>query len=81
MKNGKMYLPLAMMSAVTLSVTMVASAQADNNPFSMQPIQNGRLVAVSQMGKSMEGHCTSSRMIKAHHGKCGAKFMGKHKPA
>ncbi|MHB1567395.1 MAG: hypothetical protein ACYCXG_11910 [Acidiferrobacter sp.] len=89
MSTRKTLLPLAVVSAVALSLSAVAGAQTVGNPFAMQTV-NGQLTTVSQTmtgktmeggcSKTMEGHCTSPAMIKAHGGKCGAQFMGQHKP-
>lgn len=93
MNAKKSALTLAIGSAFAVSLTAVPTAQAENNPFAMQQLQSGYLVADNHMGqdaKAKEGKCgdmsaKSKDKMKATdkkmpEGKCGeGKCGGKPK--
>ena len=76
MNAKKSALTLAIGSAFAVSLTAVPTAQAENNPFAMQQLQSGYLVADNHMGqdaKAKEGKCggKTEADMKAKEGKCG----------
>ncbi len=83
MNAKKSALTLAIGSAFAVSLTAIPTAQAENNPFAMQQLQSGYLVADNHMGKdgkamegkAMEGKCGGAKEkdMKAKDGKCGNK--------
>ena len=63
--------PFAAASALALSVSALAASPAAN-PFAADVVHTGQLLKVSA------GGCASSGMIKAHDGKCSARYMKEH---
>lgn len=75
MKNRKPSLTLAVGSAFALSLTALPNVQAADNPFGMQALQQGYLLADAKTpeGKCGEGKCGGKKKTdgKAAEGKCG----------
>ena len=65
MNAKKSAITLAIGSAFAVSLSAIPTAQAENNPFSMEKLQNGYLVADNHAGKAKDGKCGE--------GKCGGK--------
>ena len=77
MNAKKSALTLAIGSAFAVSIAAPV-AHAENNPFGMQALKNGYMVAEADMakdGKAMEGKCGGKKeeAMKAKDGKCGNK--------
>lgn len=80
MKRNKTALSLAVGSAFAASMLSLPAAQADNNPFAMQQLQSGYLLADNHAkpkeGKCGEGKCGGKKDAKAKDGKCGEGKCG-----
>ena len=68
-------LSLAIGSAFAVSLIAAPIANAANNPFAMQQLSNGYVVADAKAkdGKCGEGKCGAKKDAKAADGKCGDK--------
>jgi uncharacterized low-complexity protein len=79
MKATKSTLSLAIGSAFAASMIAVPAAHAENNPFAMQQLQSGYMVAAADTAaapaKAAEGKCGGKKEgeMKAKDGKCGNK--------
>lgn len=76
MNSKKTALSLAIGSAFAVSLAAAPAAQAAGNPFGMQALKSGYLLADADMakdGKVKEGKCggTQAQPGKAKEGKCG----------
>lgn len=76
MDRKKIIIPLVAELAMAVSLS-AAAATRPANPFAFEAVHNGRATKVSDL-KVSEGSCTSGAMIKAHGGKCGARYMREH---
>lgn len=70
MKQAKTTLTLALGTAFGVSLAMGTAAQAAGNPFAMQSLDRGYMVADSG-GKMGDGKCGNMATDKADEGKCG----------
>jgi uncharacterized low-complexity protein len=90
MNAKKSALTLAIGSAFAVSMTAVPTAQAENNPFAMQQLQTGYMLAQADTAKDTkapEGKCGGAKAkdgkcggAKAKDGKCGEGKCGGAKP-
>jgi len=76
MKAKKTTLSLAVGTAFAAGMIAMPAA-AENNPFAMQQLQNGYMVADNHAkpadAKAAEGKCGGKKDAKAAEGKCGGK--------
>ncbi|MCP5278429.1 MAG: hypothetical protein H6935_08700 [Thiobacillus sp.] len=79
MNATKKTLTLALGAALTAAIGTAGLAQAAGNPFAMQGLSSGYMVAAADKakdGKCGEGKCGGSKDAKAKDGKCGEGKCG-----
>jgi uncharacterized low-complexity protein len=79
MNGKKAALSLAIGSAFAASLAVAPVANAAENPFGMQALKSGYMLAAADMDKAKDGKCGGAKDAKAKDGKCGGAKDAKAK--